>query len=285
MPGILLVIMAASLWGTNGTAQALAPDGATPVAVGTMRIAIGGITLLLVARLSGATFKGEWPRLATITAIVMTALYQVLFFAGVNLAGVAIGTLVGIGSAPIFAGMLDYAATRDPLPRVWFAATALAILGAGLLTLSSDAKTQVNEFGILLAIGAGLAYATFTLASKSLLAKQSAEPVMAVVFCGAAMLLAPALLFVDTGWIVTPRGGVVVLHLGVIATGLAYVFFGRGLKTVSVATTGTLTLAEPLTAALLGVLLLGERITPLAAVGIALLFGGLALLAVGRRES
>jgi DME family drug/metabolite transporter len=52
---------------------------------------------------------------------------------------------------------------------------------------------------------------------------------------------------------------------------------------VPTATAVTLSLAEPLTAGLLGVFLLGEQLTPLAWLGIAFLFMGLALLAASKR--
>ena len=40
---VLMVLLAAMLWGTTGTAQALAPPGATPLAVGTVRLTFGGV--------------------------------------------------------------------------------------------------------------------------------------------------------------------------------------------------------------------------------------------------
>ena len=42
----------------------------------------------------------------------------------------------------------------------------------------------------------------------------------------------------------------------------------------------TLTLAEPLTAGLLGLLVLGEQLNPIAFAGIALIFSGLAVLSL-----
>ena len=44
--GALFVLLGAMLWGTTGTSQALAPAGATPLAVGALRVAIGGAALL-----------------------------------------------------------------------------------------------------------------------------------------------------------------------------------------------------------------------------------------------
>jgi drug/metabolite transporter, DME family len=70
----------------------------------------------------------------------------------------------------------------------------------------------------------------------------------------------------------------VILHLGPIATAAARVLFARGLALIPVATAVTLSLAEPLTAALLGVVVLGERLTVPALTGIGLIFAGLVCL-------
>lgn len=45
----LLVTLGAMLWGTTGTAQSFAPDGAHPIAIGAVRLAVGGAALLLIA--------------------------------------------------------------------------------------------------------------------------------------------------------------------------------------------------------------------------------------------
>jgi len=62
------------------------------------------------------------------------------------------------------------------------------------------------------------------------------------------------------GWLATPRGALVALHLGLLATAAAYALLAAGLRRVTVATAATMSLAEPLTAAALGVALLGERL-------------------------
>ena len=102
---------------------------------------------------------------------------------------------------------------------------------------------------------------------------------MATIFTGGAVLLGPALVLLPIGWLASPRGALAALWLGVVPTAVAYVLFARGLEGVSAATASTLTLAEPLTAAALGILLLGEAPATATAVGAALLLTGLVVLA------
>jgi DME family drug/metabolite transporter len=278
--GFIYVLLAATLWGTTGTSQALAPVGAQPAAVGSLRLAIGGLALLGFSLLRG-TFRSSarWPIKVTLVAAVSMAAYQLCFFAGVAKTGVAVGTVVGIGSSPILAGLISFLVLGERPGRVWAAATLLAVLGCALL-VGSGGSIQIDILGILLAIGAGLAYAIFTVVSKQLLATHHPEAVMAVVMTIGAAFLLPFLLAEDLSWLSQPRGILVAMHLGLVTVAVAYTLFGRGLQLVPVATAATLTLAEPLTASSLGVFLLGEKLSPPAVAGIVLIFAGLALLSL-----
>ena len=276
--GSWYVIFAAMLWGTTGTTQALAPDGAQPVIVGTVRLVLGGVMLMVYALMRGDLRDGKrWSSRSTIPAALSMAAYQLFFFTGVAKTGVAVGTIVGIGSAPIMTGLLGYLVLGERPDRKWGAATVLAILGCGLLIASGE-SIHIDIPGILLALGAGFSYAIFTLVSKELLEDHPPEAVMAVAFFLGAVLLFPFFFRADLAWLFQPPGLVVGLWLGFVTVTIAYTLFARGLRLLPVATAGTLTLAEPLTAGTLGVLLLGERITPLAFLGIVLIFTGLVML-------
>ncbi|MDX1565628.1 MAG: EamA family transporter [Phycisphaeraceae bacterium] len=284
--GAWLVLGAALLWGTTGTAQSFAPTGFDPAVIGAARLLIGGLALLALAAGRGELIRlGEWPWRTTLIAAFFTASYQVCFFAGVARTGVAVGTIVGIGTAPIAGGLLGYFFRGERPGRRWGAATALAIGGCALLVLTgSDRNVQIDLFGLVLAIGAGISYAAYTLGIKSLLDTRPPNAVMAMVVClGAAMLL-PLVWGRELDWLWQPRSIAVVLHLGLLTMALSYWLFSRGLKTVQVATAVTLSLAEPMTAALLGVLVVGERLPLPAWIGLLLILSGLLLLALPNRR-
>lgn len=285
MSGTWLVLAAAVCWGTTGTTQALAPIGAQPPIVGAVRLAVGGLGLLALALVRRSLRPGQrWPFWATLLAGLSMAAYQLGFFAGVARTGVAVGTIVGIGSSPILAGLIGFLVRGERPGWRWVLATALAIAGCALL-ISAGSSIRVNVPGLLLATSAGAAYAMFTVMSKGLLENNPPEAVMAVTFSLGALFLSPLFLTANLSWLLQPRGMAVALHLGLVTVALAYTLFARGLSRVPVATAATLTLAEPLTAGLLGVFLLKERLTPLAVLGIALIFAGLMLLSLGRQRS
>ncbi len=280
--GAWLILAAAALWGTTGTAQALAPPAAQPATIGALRLLIGGGALLALAVARGALKRGRrWPALPTGVAALSVAAYQLFFFSGVARTGVALGTVVGIGSSPIWGGLLGKLIRGESLSKRWVLATVLAVAGASLL-LAGGKALQVDVPGITMALTAGLSYALYTLAVKHLLDMQPPDAVIAVVFGLAAVLSLPILLSADLTWVAQGRGLAVVLHLGLIATAASYVLFIRGLQVLPASTAVTLSMAEPLTAGVLGFTLLGERLLPLAMAGAASLLAGLLILSTGR---
>jgi DME family drug/metabolite transporter len=276
-----LVLASALLFGTTGTAQALGPGAATPLTVGAARIAIGGAALVAIALATETLNDGiAWAKLPVIAGALGVVGYQLCFFAAVDATGVAIGTVVALGSGPAFAGVFGLLIRREAPGRRWATATALAIAGAAILVLAGGKTTDVDPAGIALALGAGASYGLYTVTSKQLLEHgHSPEGVMAAVFGLGAIGLSPLLIAGHSAWLATPGGASLALYLGLIPTAIAYVLFARGLRHLPAASVATLTLAEPLTAATLGVVILGERPGALAAAGALLVLSGLFVLA------
>jgi len=280
--GVWFVLGAALLWGTTGTAQAFAPSGFDPMVIGALRLLVGGVALLGLALYRRELGRlRDWNWLPLFLAAVFTASYQLCFFAAVARTGVAVGTIVGIGSAPVIGGFLGRVFRGETLSRRWMIATSLAIAGCALLSLSGG-DIAIDPVGILLAVGAGAAYAAYTLMIKGLLEKHAPNAVMALVVCLGAILISPVLVNCELDWLLQPRSIGVVIHLGLATMALSYWLFARGLQTVQVATAVTLSLAEPMTAATLGIVLLGEQLNAQAFTGISLIFAGLVVL-VARR--
>ena len=278
------MLLAALCFGTTGTAQALGPDGASPLTVGAARVALGAALLLPAIRLASSTENVRLARAPLAAGGVGVAGYQLCFFAAVHDTGVAVGTVVALGSAPAFAGLGAWLVDRTRPRSAWAVATGLAATGVALMALGG-ATAEVSVRGVVLALGAGASYAVFTLASKRLLNDGAAvERVMAAVFTVGAVLLLPVLVLGDIAWLARAEGLAMTLWLGAVPTALAYILFARGLRLLPAGEVATLTLAEPLTATALGAIVLGERPRALALGGIDLVLVGLAVLAVrGRR--
>jgi DME family drug/metabolite transporter len=283
--GILLVLLAALSWGTSGTASTYAPDSASSLSIGAARVLLGALGLLCIARVRNrGTNRPAWRWELVALGAIGVAGGQLAFFSAVGSAGVAVSTVLTIGVAPVFTGILGASFLHERPGRIWGVATALAIAGAALMVLGAAAEVGGNPLGLLLGVLGGAGYAVYVTASKLLIEQgQDAVDVTAAIFCGAAVMLLPVFLLGDWRWVLEPRGAAVALYLGLGTNALPYLHFGLGLALVPVATAATLTLMEPLTATLLGVAWLDERLSPLQWFGVGLLLLGLLVLALPER--
>ncbi|MFJ4158925.1 DMT family transporter [Microbacterium testaceum] len=286
----LAILAAALCFSTTGTAQALAGVDASPLAVGAARIVVGGGILGLLAlaqRSPGRARSGS--RASTAALIAVGALgvlaYQPLFFLGTRENGVAIGTVVALGSAPIATGIVDAVRLRRaPTPR-WMLATAVALIGVVLVSGVTGGAATLAPGGLLASAGAGMSYALYTVCGKALIERGwNSTRVMGAVFGVAAVASLPVLVLAGTSWLLTPNGLALALWLGVVTTAIAYLLFGWGLARLSAVTVSTLTLAEPLAATLLGLFVLREHLTLVSGIGLALIAVGLAVVSAPSRR-
>ncbi|MCW4354411.1 EamA family transporter [Hoyosella sp. YIM 151337] len=286
IPGWVLVLLGASLWGTSGTSQAFLPAAVEPEQTATVRLVIGGALLGLFVLTVGQRQHVHAPRslgrMMVGVLIAMSALaivgFQVFFFSGVRATGVAVGTLVAIGSGPIFTGVLGLF-LRERITARWLTATGMVLTGLVLL-LAPWSGDPVDWGGVGLALGAGLSFATYTvLARRLLVAGVRGETIVASLFVIAALVLVATQLGADYSWVFTSEAIYAVLWLGVAATAIPYILWIKGLERVTAASAATVTLAEPLVAALLAVTLLGEPLTAVGVLGVATVIFGMVWIA------
>lgn len=277
------VLLAAVLWGTTGTAQSFIEGSAHPLTIGAFRLAIGGFSLLVFVLLTKKLKFSVIPWRPVLLSALSMAIFQPLFFSSVQLTGIAIGTVAAIGSAPVFAGLIEWAVLKKKPEKVWMAATLFAILGCALLFADKGAA-DVNPAGVAMALGAGMSFAVYAIASKFVLAEIEAIPAVAIIFSLSAVCLLPFLFFFDLSYISLPQNITVIFYLGIAATSLSYILFSSGLKRISSSSAVTLSLAEPLTASILGVFVIGEILSGISWIGVALLLGGIVVLTFGKKK-
>jgi len=231
------------------------------------------------ARTGGGHFlPGRADFWALAAGLIGVSLYQILFFSGVRLTGVAIGTVVTIGTAPVFTALVASLFLKEFPERRWYPSALVIVVGMAFLFGAGGGS--FNVAGMLLNLGAGLAYAVYALGCRELAKRHPVDIVSLWTFLGAALLLSPAYVFFGApSWLLEPRGLLVALHLGIINAVVAYLFFFSGIKLVNPTTGITLTLLEPLIATVLGIALFGERPSSLGIIG--MVFMGIGLLWLG----
>ena len=271
------LIFAGICFGTTGTAQALGPDGSSPLVVGAARLFIGALFLWVIHRL----ISSPGARIGVADLViggVGVALYQISFFSAVRSTGVAVGTLTAIGSAPALTGVIAFLITKEVPSRRWFAATAITTVGIIFLT-GAKGFSHVNVLGVLEALGAGASYSLFAVASKRAMSGgASFTEAMYKIFGLGAILLLPCFALGKNHFLLTGSGIAMAVWLGLVPTAVAYTSYAYGLKRIKVATVSTLVLAEPATATLLAAVVLGESLNIYSWLGVLIVASGLIYL-------
>jgi len=275
------------MWGTTGVVAAGMTSDVSTFAIGAFTMGVGGFILAAltwpaVRRALSIPEARWWVLLGGIGVVV----YPLAFYAGMRDAGVAVGNTVALGSGPLFAGVIEWLATkRRPAPR-WFLALGIAGVGLVFVGVARGGTSEVGLSGVLLALIAGMAYALYSVAgSRVIAAGASFQGSMGSVF-GAGALPLLVILSVTGGPLVSQvdnltRG--VYLALGPLV--LAYLLFGYALTRASASLVTLVTLLEPVFATILAVVLLGEALPIIGWIGIALLVSGVAVATVPRRSS
>ncbi|MEW2358654.1 DMT family transporter [Spirillospora sp. NPDC029432] len=283
--GVLLVLAAGVLWGTVGPAQVLADSPAPPVTLGAARILSGGLLLALFVLMTeprAVRGLGGTARLPLLAAAAATGTFQAAFLTAVDRTGAAVATAIVFGLVPVSTGVCERLVLRTRLSRRWAAGTACAVGGCALLMVPGFTGA-LDPVGLALALVGGCCFGVYTVSAKILGERgvNMAAAVAVTLLAGGALLLPWALRGAPE--LAVGRSPALVAWLGPATTAVAYMCFVIGLRRVTAATAGTLSLAEPLVAAVLALAVLGERLSAATTAGCLLLLGGLVLVSVPGR--
>ena len=287
--GAWALILASLLWGTTGTAASFLPPSVSPLAVGACTMTIGGVLLFVfAARPALAALRSAPSRRWLLIGAVGVFVYPLAFYASMNLAGVAIGNVVSLGTGPVFAALLEWIVERRRLSALWAVCTAVAITGVVLLAIGShrddSADASAPLLGIGLGVAAGLAYALYTYASsRAIRTGQSSRGVMGGMFGLGAVALLPVLLVLGAPLLQSSQTIGIAAYLALGPMFVAYLLFGIGMRTLSSSTATTITLLEPFVATILAVVVVGERLEVLGWIGLILILGAVTVLATARQ--
>lgn len=264
----LAVAFAAVLFATTGTAAELGPDALSPQTAGAWRALVGGVGLLgwMWSRHRPIPIRSMDWRWVLLGGVAVAG-YQLTFFDAVSRTGVAVGTLVTIGTGPIVAGLIDLATTRRPPSARWLAGALSALAGVALLTLDAP---DADAVGVGLALIAGTAFPAYGLAAQRLMRQVEPDVAIGSVFGAGAVVLAPLAIGSAAEAFDSVGSAVTVGYLGVFTLSIAYVLWGLGLKRLTLGVVVVVTLLEPAVASLLGVAVLAEPFTVALIIGIGL---------------
>jgi DME family drug/metabolite transporter len=284
----LALILASILWGTTGTAASFLPPDVSPVAVGSATMGIGGALLFAISgRRSIAVIRDATARRWLLLGALGVVVYPLAFYAAMDLAGVAIGNVVALGSGPVFAAVFEWAWERRRPGLVWLACTLTAVAGIGLLAVGGSSTRGPSHHsvpaGVALGLLDGAAYALYTYASSRAIGSgHRSRGVMGGMFGLGAIALIPVLLATGAPLLQSPVTVGIAAYLAAGPMLIAYLLFGIGLGSLRSSSATTITLVEPVVATVLAVLVVGERLAPIGWVGLGLILAGVTVMTTAR---
>ena len=281
-----LSLLGNGLAGTAGTVAAIYAINTPSPVIGFVRLFIGAITLLILAPFLGGKLS-QLPRLITRPGVwimgASSASYQVFFFASVDRTGVATAALITVGCIPVSAGIVGWIFLRERPSKIWYISTAIAISG---LVIASLGELQTNDAtGLIFAVIAGSGIGAYINAAKIEVragGHSTQLPGMAFLLGSIGLFFVVRSDLLQMEW--TTQTILLAVYLGAVTMGIANGIQMLGLRGISPGVASTMMLADPVTAAVLGVVVLGEAVTLNGAVGLILVVIGLAMQSVSAGE-
>lgn len=291
--GISAVLFSSIVWGTTGTAATFAPE-VSAIAIGAAAMGIGGLLqALLAARGIGQALPDlakHWRNL--VLGGLAVAIYPLAFYASMRMAGVTIGTVVTIGSAPLLSALIEYLFDGARLSKQWLWGALIGLAGMILLCVAEGSMhtgTQTGNsvlIGICLGLIGGLTYALYSWTARSLMLRGIRSSVaMGATFGIGGLLLMPVLLMTGAAFTASWNNAAVGLYMAIVPMFIGYLCFGIGLARISASMATTITLIEPVVAALLAVVIVGERLAPMGWLGVALIISCLVVITLPLNSS
>jgi len=268
--GIFAVLGAALCFGTTGTTQQLGVPEISPLAVASARLICGSLFLFFFAYFQ-RTSRGTI-RMSLVDLLICGSgigMYQLTFFSAVHSTGIAIATVTALGAAPTLSALVAFVLMGERPEKSWYLGTSITILGI-VLVGTAHGIASFNAKGVALAVLAGFGFAVFNVVCRRSLARGAQDMwLTATTFGVAALVSFPFLFTQNPSWIVTGKGFLTVLWLGLMTTAVGYILFMFGLKRIESSLAATVVLAEPATATVLAAVVIGEKLTTQSYLGIA----------------
>ncbi len=275
------MLLAMIIFGTGGIISRFVPfsSGLICFVRGLLGSAVLALAMLLTGRSFSRGIKGRFLLLLSGAAI---GINWVLLFSAYRYTTVAISTLCYY-MAPMFVLLFSALFLKEKLGLRRWLCLGLSLLGMAFVSgvLPGGLEKGSSTVGVLLALGAAFFYA-----SVVLLNKKSPEGVPGlektlIQMVGATLIIGPYLLFTEDfsalAGQLSLRNGLILLWMGLVNTGLAYLLYFRGMSKLKASSVAFLSYVDPLTAVLLSAFLLKEPLSLWGWIGALLVLGGAVL--------
>jgi drug/metabolite transporter (DMT)-like permease len=284
-----LLIVLATLWGGSYTFIKLGVATIPPITLIAGRTVIAGLLLLLIMAWRGVRLPSDaatWRRFLFQACLNSVIPWTLIAWAERSVdAGLA--TILN-STSPIFTFFLTLAIAHQDTPTFRKLFGVIAGMAGICLIIGFQALQGLGEqiLAQLAMVAATICYAGGAVFSRGFKGLDPMAPAAGSLLCGAAILV-PVSAIVERPWTLTPSATslMALLGLAIFSTAIAFVIYFRLIQTLgSVGTTAQAYLRVPIGVAL-GVLLLGERLSQTAWIGLACVVAGIAAMTIPSRKT
>ncbi|MBK8457155.1 MAG: DMT family transporter [Phyllobacteriaceae bacterium] len=278
-----MLILLGALWGGSFYFARIAVMQIEPFMLVAMRVAIAAAALwiwLLAARIDFRPMKAQWAPLLFL-ALINNVIPFSLIFIGQTAIGAGLASIMN-ATTPFWTALIAWGFAVEARPAMHkFAGIAIGVAGAAVMLAPGMAEAGGgNVFAKLAVVGAAISYgfaATFARRFRGL------PPTLVATgqLTGSTLLMIPVVAFAGdfaSGLAADPRVLIAVAALALASTAFAYVLYFRLIATAGATNAALVTLIVPVSALLLGVLLLGEKLALHELVGMGVILFGLLVI-------
>lgn len=265
---LLLTAIAPAIWGSTYIVTTEFLPAGYPLTVAMLRALPAGLLLLLLVRQLPQGIW--WARVLVLGALNFSVFWWLLFISAYRLPGGVASTVGAI--QPLIVILLARAVLGSPVRPLSLIASLAGMGGVGLLILTPNAA--LDPIGI----AAGLASAV-SMAAGTVLNHRWQPPVSPLtstawqLTAGGLMLLPVALWQEPSMPALTTANVLGLAYLGLIGAALTYIFWFRGIVRLGASVVSPLGFLSPVTAVILGWSVLGQSLSPVQILGMAVVLG------------
>ncbi|MGF1666783.1 MAG: DMT family transporter [Acidimicrobiia bacterium] len=269
------------IWGSSFLFIAIGLESFHPGLITWARVGLGALALVVLPAARRRIDRQHLPRLLALSIVWVAIPFTLFPLAELHINSAVTGLLNG--ATPIFAGVIGGLFFARPPRGPQKLGLAVGFVGVALVSLGSAAEGGTAFVGVLMVLGATFCYGIATNLAGPLQQRYGSVPVMAQMLLLGAVWTAPFGVYglARSDFAVCPTAAIVVL--GVLCTGIAFGLMATLVGRVGGPRATFITYLIPVVSLVLGAAFLGDRVSPIALVGVVLVIGGAVL--AGRREA
>lgn len=277
--GLTLVIVACLFWSISFSVSKILLKTLSPFELAFIRFFLASIFSLIIflPKIKKASFNWKYQKPLFIAGLFGVTLYFIFENTGLKFTDASEGALI-VGSFPALGLLTEYILQKEKLPLNRILGVLLSISGVFLIMSDSGLNLKFNNlFGDFLILLSGVSWVIYNWEIKKVNQKYPYEILTTFQMIWGSILFLPFLMFTGLKIPKTSDALIGIFFLSFFCSGLGYLFYNYGLKTLSVSQVMNILNLIPLFGAIWGVIYLKETLTLIKIVGGILIILGVSL--------